>query len=220
MPLLGFAEAGSGGYFDDRGCPAGEGWDKVAFPAVNDRHAYALEMSGQSMEPAYRDGDIIVVSPAAPVRRGDRVVVRTRGGEVMAKELKRKTARTIELKSLNASTPTACWKRKMCCGSRGSCGSVNRRGHGRACQRAVDHADRVADAVSGDEGAEARPAFLAEQHLIEHVEPVERDAGLAILGFFLLIEKRLTPADFVDHVLNALRIGVIRQLRQRVAQIG
>ncbi|HEX4409411.1 MAG TPA: helix-turn-helix transcriptional regulator [Xanthobacteraceae bacterium] len=102
VPILGFAEAGSGGYFDDIGCPAGEGWDKVAFPAVNDQHAYALEISGQSMEPTYRDGDIIIVSPSAPVRRRDRVVVRTRGGEVMAKELKRKSTKTIELKSLNS----------------------------------------------------------------------------------------------------------------------
>ena len=101
VPLLGFAEAGTGGYFDDGGFPAGEGWDEIAFPAVNDEHAYALEISGQSMEPAYREGNIIVVSPAAPVRRGDRVVVRTRDGEVMAKELKRKTAKSVELKSLN-----------------------------------------------------------------------------------------------------------------------
>ncbi len=105
VPLLGFAEAGAGGYFDDGGFPAGEGWDRIAFPAVNDEHAYALEVSGHSMEPAYRDGDIIVVSPMAPVRRGDRVVVRTRDGEVMAKELKRRTARSIELKSLNTLHP-------------------------------------------------------------------------------------------------------------------
>ncbi len=105
VPLIGFAEAGSGGYFDDGGFPAGEGWDAIAFPAVNDEHAFALEISGQSMEPAYRDGDIIVVSPAAPIRRGDRVVARTRGGEVMAKELKRRTAKSIELKSLNAQHP-------------------------------------------------------------------------------------------------------------------
>ncbi len=102
VPLLGFAEAGAGGYFDDGGFPAGEGWDEIAFPALSDNHAYALEISGQSMEPAYRDGDVIVVSPAAPIRRGDRVVVRTKAGEVMAKELKRRTAKTIELKSLNA----------------------------------------------------------------------------------------------------------------------
>jgi phage repressor protein C with HTH and peptisase S24 domain len=102
VPMLGFAEAGAGGYFDDGGFPNGAGWDEIAFPAVNDEHAYALEVSGQSMEPAYRDGDVIIVSPAAPIRRGDRVVVRTRGGEVMVKELKRTTAKTIELKSLNA----------------------------------------------------------------------------------------------------------------------
>ncbi|MGC1779072.1 MAG: helix-turn-helix transcriptional regulator [Xanthobacteraceae bacterium] len=101
VPLLGFAEAGAGGYFDDGGFPAGEGWDEIAFPAVTDEHAYALEVSGQSMEPAYRDGDIILVSPSAPIRRGDRVVVRTRDGEVLAKELKRRTTKSIELKSLN-----------------------------------------------------------------------------------------------------------------------
>jgi len=105
VPLLGFAEAGAGGYFDDGGFPAGEGWDEIAFPAVNDEHAYALEVSGQSMEPAYRDGDVIIVSPSAPIRRGDRVVVRTRDGEVMAKELKRRTAKSIELKSLNMAHP-------------------------------------------------------------------------------------------------------------------
>ena len=105
VPLLGFAEAGAGGYFDDGGFPAGTGWDEIAFPAVDDTHAYALEVSGQSMEPAYRDGDVILVSPAAPIRRGDRVVVKTRDGEVMAKELKRSTAKSIELKSLNAQHP-------------------------------------------------------------------------------------------------------------------
>jgi phage repressor protein C with HTH and peptisase S24 domain len=57
------------------------------------------------MQPTYRDGDVIVVSPAAPVRRGDRVVVKTKGGEVMVKELKRQTAKQVELKSLNSDHP-------------------------------------------------------------------------------------------------------------------
>ena len=102
VPLIGFAEAGAGGYFDDGGFPVGEDWDEIAFPAVSDTHAYALEVSGHSMEPAYRDSDVILVSPAAPIRRGDRVVVKTRAGEVMAKELRRRTAKSIELTSLNA----------------------------------------------------------------------------------------------------------------------
>ena len=101
VPLIGFAEAGAGGYFDDGGFPVGRGWDEIAFPSVNDEHAYALEISGDSMMPAYRDGDVIVVSPAAPIRRGDRVVVKTKAGEVTVKELKRRTSKTIELRSLN-----------------------------------------------------------------------------------------------------------------------
>ena len=57
------------------------------------------------MEPLYRDGDVLIVSPTASVRKGDRVVVRLASGEVLAKELRRKTARTIELLSLNPSHP-------------------------------------------------------------------------------------------------------------------
>jgi phage repressor protein C with HTH and peptisase S24 domain len=102
VPLIGFAEAGAGGYFDDGGFPVGKGWEEIAFPSVTDEHAYALEISGDSMKPTYRSGDVIVVSPAAPVRKGDRVVVKTKDGEVMVKELRRKTTKQIELKSLNA----------------------------------------------------------------------------------------------------------------------
>jgi phage repressor protein C with HTH and peptisase S24 domain len=101
VPLLGFAQAGAGGYFDDGGFPTGKGWDEVALPSVNDEHAYALEISGDQMKPAYRDGDVIVVSPGTPIRRGDRVVVKARGGEVMVKEMKRRTAKTLELQSFN-----------------------------------------------------------------------------------------------------------------------
>src|SRR5690348_7914303 len=105
VPLIGFAQAGSGGFFDDGGFPVGKGWDEIAFPAVNDEHAYALEISGDSMLPAYRDGDVIVVSPVSPVRRGDRVVVKTKKGEVLVKELKRRTSRSIELQSMNPEHP-------------------------------------------------------------------------------------------------------------------
>lgn len=105
VPLIGFAQAGTGGYFDDGGFPAGSGWSEVGLPSVNDEHAYALEISGDSMRPAYRDGDVIVVSPGAPVRRGDRVVVKTSEGEVMVKELKRRTAKVLELQSLNPEHP-------------------------------------------------------------------------------------------------------------------
>jgi len=105
IPLIGMAQAGGDGFFDDGGYPAGAGWDEVSIPEVGDPHAYALEISGDSMEPVYRDGDMIVVSPGAPIRRADRVVVRTARGEAMAKQLVRRSARRIELRSLNPEHP-------------------------------------------------------------------------------------------------------------------
>ncbi|WP_137129939.1 helix-turn-helix transcriptional regulator [Rhizobium sp. FY34] len=103
IPLLGFAQAGAGGFFDDGGFPAGQGWDVVDFPVSASRKAgvYALEVQGDSMLPLYRDGDRLIVEPGAQVRRGDRVVVKTREGEVMAKILLRQSVRSIELTSLN-----------------------------------------------------------------------------------------------------------------------
>lgn len=105
IPLIGMAQAGDHGYFDDGGYPAGAGWDEVSLPEIADAHAYALEISGDSMEPVFRDGDMVVVSPSAPIRRGDRVVVRTARGAVMAKQLTRRSARRIDLKSFNPEHP-------------------------------------------------------------------------------------------------------------------
>lgn len=105
IPLMGLAQAGAGGYFDEAGFPAGTGWDEVAFPRQPGDGVYALEIAGDSMEPVYRAGDRIIVAPGQEVRPGDRVVVRTTAGEVMAKELGRATARRLELNSLNPSHP-------------------------------------------------------------------------------------------------------------------
>jgi len=101
LPLLGLAQAAGPAHFDAQGNPAGRSWEEVALPSVAEDHAFALEVSGDALKPAYRDGDVIVVSPGTPIRRGDRVVVKTSGGEVMVKELKRRTTKTLELQSLN-----------------------------------------------------------------------------------------------------------------------
>lgn len=102
IPLIGCAQAGQEGYFDDAGFPVGSGWEMIEFPKMNNPSVYALEVSGESMEPLYRDGDILLVTPNADnLRRGDRVVVKTREGEVMAKQLNRMTQSQITLKSLN-----------------------------------------------------------------------------------------------------------------------
>jgi phage repressor protein C with HTH and peptisase S24 domain len=105
VPLLGFAQAGAGGFFDDAGFPAGQGWDLVELPAQSTESSYALQVQGDSMLPLYRNGDVLIVEPGAVTRKGDRVVVKTNAGEVMAKVLARQTAKSIALVSLNPDHP-------------------------------------------------------------------------------------------------------------------
>jgi phage repressor protein C with HTH and peptisase S24 domain len=105
IPLIGLAQAGKDGFFDDAGFPTGEGWEKVPFPELGDPQAYALEISGDSMLPVYRDGDVVIVSPAASARRGDRVIAKTTQGEVMCKILSRRTLTRVELSSCNPAYP-------------------------------------------------------------------------------------------------------------------
>jgi len=105
VPLIGFAQAGAGGFFDDAGFPVGQGWDLVELPERSTEGSYALQVQGDSMLPLYRHGDVLVVQPSATVRKGDRVVVKTLSGEVMAKVLERRTAKAIDLVSLNPEHP-------------------------------------------------------------------------------------------------------------------
>lgn len=105
IPIVGMARAGADGFFDDNGFPI-MAVETLRFPGLQPDRVYALEISGDSMEPVYRAGDVVVVQPGAVLRRGDRVVVRTRGGEVMAKALGRRTDQIVELLSLNPAYPT------------------------------------------------------------------------------------------------------------------
>lgn len=104
IPIVGMARAGADGFFDEAGFPVGAD-ETVRFPGLGDDRVYALEIAGDSMEPVFRAGDVVIVQPGAPVRRGDRVVVRTSAGEVMAKVLGRRNEQMIELISLNPSHP-------------------------------------------------------------------------------------------------------------------
>jgi phage repressor protein C with HTH and peptisase S24 domain len=107
VPVLGMAQAGAGGFFDDGGFPVGQGWDEIALPVPLPQAAgesvFALRVRGDSMLPLYRHGDLIIVQRDNDnqVRKGDRIVVRTSDGEVMAKVLQKKTARALDLASLN-----------------------------------------------------------------------------------------------------------------------
>lgn len=104
-PVIGLADAEAAKRFDDAGFPASGGWNEIDFPGSADEGAYALEIAGDALAPAYRNGDRILVSPAARPRRSDRVVVKTADGNLAVRELVRMTADRIELKPVVAETP-------------------------------------------------------------------------------------------------------------------
>ena len=103
VPLLGLAQAGTSGAFDESGFPSGKGWTEFMLPTAEDSHSFALEISSDALAPVYREGDVILVSPGAPIRKGDRVVVKSKAGDVTVATLKRRTAKALELQPLDAS---------------------------------------------------------------------------------------------------------------------
>jgi phage repressor protein C with HTH and peptisase S24 domain len=105
IPLLGMAQAGADGFFDDAGLPVAEGWEQTDLPRKKDS-LLSLKIAGDSMTPLYREGDKVIVDrEATNVRKGDRVVVRTIGGETLAKEIATLTDREVILVSINPAYP-------------------------------------------------------------------------------------------------------------------
>ncbi|MGV9010583.1 S24 family peptidase [Brevundimonas sp.] len=105
VPMLGMAKAGLEGFFDDAGLPLGDSWDETELPRPSET-LLSLKVSGDSMVPLYRVGDRIVVDRAeTDVRKGDRVVVRTTGGETIVKEVAALSARSVTLASINPAYP-------------------------------------------------------------------------------------------------------------------
>ena len=101
VPMLGMAQAGQDGFFDDAGLPVGDGWEQTELPRPKET-LLSLRVTGDSMAPVYREGDRIIVDrEASDVRKGDRVVVRTSGGETLAKQVAGLTARAVTLASIN-----------------------------------------------------------------------------------------------------------------------
>ena len=101
IPLIGMEEAMSGKVFNEEGMPnEGPGWDEIEFPDFGQEKVFALEVTGDGLGPLYRDGDILIVSPTASTRKGDRIVVCTTGGQILAQELRRRSAKTLEMTSL------------------------------------------------------------------------------------------------------------------------
>jgi phage repressor protein C with HTH and peptisase S24 domain len=97
LRCLAMNQAQREGLFDDAGFPVSDDWDEIDFPNFEDSHVYALEIHDDSMQPSYREGDLLIVSPVANIRRNDRVVLKTKAGPMLVGALSRRTAQKVEL---------------------------------------------------------------------------------------------------------------------------
>lgn len=76
IPVINNVTAGYPNDYDDKGYPPGGADDYVRCPDLHDPNAFAVVVVGDSMEPKYHEGDIIIFSPAADVAGGDDCFVR------------------------------------------------------------------------------------------------------------------------------------------------
>lgn len=76
IPVINRVAAGYPVDFDDLQYPAGFADDYVRCPDVEDAHAFAVRVIGDSMQPKFFEGDIVIFSPALEVRNGDDCFVR------------------------------------------------------------------------------------------------------------------------------------------------
>lgn len=96
IPAAEASDAADPDMFDEDGFPMGPSWGKIDYPAVNDADVFGLFVEGDAFDPVYRDGDLLIVSPHASVRRGDRVLAKQRGHGLMIRQLVRQTAHRVE----------------------------------------------------------------------------------------------------------------------------
>ena len=70
VPLINLVPAGLAAEFTDLGYPARVADSYVAAPDLADPDAFAARVTGDSMEPEYREGDVVIFSPARDVQSG------------------------------------------------------------------------------------------------------------------------------------------------------
>lgn len=105
VPLISWVQAGEWAAAEDP-YELGDAETWVPCPNGCSKLSYALTVSGESMEPDFRDGDIIIVDPKVDARHGDNVIVRVHNNnECTFKRLVVEGSR-VYLKAVNPRWPT------------------------------------------------------------------------------------------------------------------
>lgn len=113
VPIINNLSAGYPVDYNDKDYPVGVADDYVRCPDLHDPNAFAVRVVGDSMEPKYRQGDIIIFSPAVEVRNGDDCFIRmTDPHETTFKQIYMESEEHIRLQPRNNKYPPLMLSRK------------------------------------------------------------------------------------------------------------
>jgi phage repressor protein C with HTH and peptisase S24 domain len=108
VPLLSWAQAGEAVSFDE--LPVS--WQERIATETRDARAFAIALRGDSMEPKFSSGDVVIVTPTAEPHSGELVIAKLKSEGVMFKLVHFEGAETVLLTSYNPAFPTQKWHRK------------------------------------------------------------------------------------------------------------
>lgn len=96
IPLITNKDATKKNIFDADGFPAATKSELIEFPNFDLSDVYALELIDDTYAPLYPAGCTLILSPTAPVRRGDKVAIKTKTAFMLA-DFMRKTSNKVDI---------------------------------------------------------------------------------------------------------------------------
>jgi phage repressor protein C with HTH and peptisase S24 domain len=117
VPLINKVAAGYPQHFTDLDYPVSVADEYIRCPDLHDPEAFATRVVGDSMEPDYREGDIVIFSPGTPAKSGDDCFVRFEGdGDTTFKRVYQDTEEALRLQPLNNKYPGSVHPREQISG--------------------------------------------------------------------------------------------------------
>ena len=113
VPIINKVAAGYPHHFTDLDYPPSVADEYIRCPDLHDPQAFAAHVVGDSMEPVYHEGDIVIFSPNTPARDADDCFVRFEGdGGTTFKRLYQDNEQTVRLQPLNNRYPAEIYPRE------------------------------------------------------------------------------------------------------------
>jgi phage repressor protein C with HTH and peptisase S24 domain len=105
IPIINKVPAGYPTDFTDLDYPPSIADEYVRCPDIQDPQAFAARVVGDSMEPDYHEGDIVIFAPNTPAESGQDCFVRLDTGETTFKRVYQDDPATLRLQPLNEKYP-------------------------------------------------------------------------------------------------------------------